>query len=94
MHNAFSCNLSQVVPSTKASNKNKNSCWHQRGSSLPGLRTLDAPHSPPSTPTDIIRIKCLNNVLTISVSFFDFKLNQKLFGLVSNLKKQSHLFLV
>jgi hypothetical protein len=29
-----------------------------------------------------------------SVSFFDDKLNQMPFGLVSNLKKQSHLFLV
>ena len=29
-----------------------------------------------------------------SVSFFDLKLNQILFGLVSNLKKQSGLFLV
>jgi hypothetical protein len=29
-----------------------------------------------------------------SVSFFDFKLNQMPFGLVSNLKNQSHLFLV
>jgi hypothetical protein len=29
-----------------------------------------------------------------SVSFFHFKLNQMLFGLVLNLKNQSHLFLV
>jgi hypothetical protein len=30
----------------------------------------------------------------VSVSFFVFKLNQMLFGLVSNLKNQRHLFLV
>ena len=33
-------------------------------------------------------------LVDISVSFFDFKLNQMLFGLVLNLKNQSNLFLV
>ena len=47
MHNACSCNLSQVVPNTTAGDKDKNFQWHQCGSSLPGLRTLDPPFSPP-----------------------------------------------
>jgi hypothetical protein len=36
----------------------------------------------------------LNVDMPISVSFFEFKLNQILFGLVKNLKNQSHLFVV
>ena len=40
--------------------------WRRWGSSLPGLRTLDPPRSPPSTPAEIVRCTCLQSHLQTS----------------------------
>ena len=40
--------------------------WRRWGSSLPGLRTLDPPLSPPSTPAEMFRRTCLHNSFKIT----------------------------
>ena len=57
--------------------------WRRWGSSLPGLRTLDPPLSPPSTPAEFFRRTCLGGegkfleklqaILSTFCLFFDTK---------------------